>query len=168
MLPYLKHSYTDLIGSRSPLLLELVGRFELVGSAPIVPTARCFKTNGFQGSSLTAQFELRITVLLVGAGRIGREGHSLHWPISTVLSKKWGGWECGSKPSPARPPTSSSGDSIWPDLLQEGVKLWKRIERLPTNSVSLRIIRDLPRRLYMTLFDLATPSPGRAFGRRDS
>jgi hypothetical protein len=32
--------YTDLIGSRSPLLLELVGRFELVRSTP---TARCFK-----------------------------------------------------------------------------------------------------------------------------
>jgi hypothetical protein len=49
--PHLKHSYTDLIGSCSPLLLALVGQFELVGSALIVPTARCFKTNGFQGSS---------------------------------------------------------------------------------------------------------------------
>ena len=28
-----------------PLLLELVGRFELVGSAPIVPTAGKSKTN---------------------------------------------------------------------------------------------------------------------------
>jgi hypothetical protein len=34
--PYLKHSYADLIGSRSPLLLELLGRFELVGSALII------------------------------------------------------------------------------------------------------------------------------------
>jgi hypothetical protein len=37
--PYLKHSYADLIGSRSPLLLELLGRFELVGSALIIPIA---------------------------------------------------------------------------------------------------------------------------------
>jgi len=58
--PYLKHSYADLIGSRSPLLLELVGRFELVGSAPIVPTA--WLQNTKVRLTLTAQFELRITV----------------------------------------------------------------------------------------------------------
>jgi hypothetical protein len=66
-LPYLKHSYTELVGSRSPLLLELAGRFELVGPAPIVPTALASKqTVSKVRLTLTAQFELRITVL-VGA-----------------------------------------------------------------------------------------------------
>jgi hypothetical protein len=55
-------SYIDLIGHRSPQLLDSVGRFELVGSAPIVPTARHFKTKAKVHLTLTAQFELRITV----------------------------------------------------------------------------------------------------------
>jgi hypothetical protein len=46
----LVRSYVDLIGCRSSQLLDLVGRVELVGSAPIILTAQHFKTKDFQGS----------------------------------------------------------------------------------------------------------------------
>ena len=79
---------SGVIGSRS---LELVGFSSNRSNRPL-PQNRISKVR----LTLTAQFDLCITVLLVGAV-FSREGHSLHWPQTlSSPSKKWRGWECGS------------------------------------------------------------------------
>lgn len=61
--------YIDLIGSHSPLLLELVGRFELEGLSLMFG----HRSRLLQGSfDLDDEFKLRITVLLA-VTYIGRQ-----------------------------------------------------------------------------------------------
>ena len=71
--PYLKHSYR-LDWQSFPPAVGVGGVIELVGSAP---TARLLRIQG--RLTLTVQFELRITVLLVRSKKWGGLGMRLHF-----------------------------------------------------------------------------------------